>query len=83
MPCGKSPQIRHGQIGNLRHVRIRIRAGLKINFDQAHAGHGTRFHVVDAAAESEKSLERVGDVRFDLLAAACRYKKWPPARREY
>ncbi len=63
----QAAQIGHRQIGNLRDVGIGVRARLKINFDQADAGHRTRFHVVDAAAQGKKSLERVGNVRFDLL----------------
>ena len=34
----KAPQIRHGQIGNLRHVGVGIGAGLEIDLDQAYAG---------------------------------------------
>ena len=83
MPCGQAPQIGHGQIRNLGDVGVGIGAGLEINLDQAHAGHRARFHVVDAAGQREEALERVGDVRFDLLRAACRCRTWPPARREY
>ena len=50
VPCGKSSQVRHRQVGNLRYVRIGVGARLKINLDQAHAGHRPRFHVIDAAA---------------------------------
>ena len=79
----KPAQVRHGQVGNLRDVGVGIRARLEVDLDQAHAGHGPRFHVIDAAAQREESLERVGDVRLDLLRAACRCRTWPPAQREY
>ena len=64
---GKPPQIRHGEVGNVGDVGIGVGAGLKINLDQAHAGHGAGFHMIDAAAQREKSLEGIGDVRFDLF----------------
>ena len=41
--------------------------GLKINLDEADAGHRARFHVVNAAAQCEKALEGVGNVGFDLF----------------
>ncbi len=64
---GQAPQVGHGKIGNLGDVCIGVGARLKINLDQAHAGHRTRFHVIDAAAKGEESFEGIGDVRFDLL----------------
>ena len=67
MPSRQSPQVRHGQIGNLRDVGVGVGAGLEIDLDQAHAGQRTRFHVIDAAGQGEEALERVGDIRFDLL----------------
>ncbi len=63
----QAPQVGHGQIGNLRHIGIGVGARLEIDLDQAHAGQRARFHVVDAAGQREEALERVGDVRFDLL----------------
>ena len=61
------PHVGHGEIGNLRHIRVGVGSGLKVNLDQTHAGHRTRFHVIHAAGQREKSFERVGNVRFDLL----------------
>ena len=61
------PQIGHRQIGNLSYVRVGVGPGLKINLDQADAGHRPRFHMIDAAAKSKKPLESVRDVSFDLL----------------
>jgi len=64
---GKAAEIRHGQIRNGAEVGIRVCAGLKINFDEAHSGQRTRFDVIHAAGQGEKSLEWISDVRFDLL----------------
>ena len=33
--------------------------GTKINLDQAHPGEGSRFDVVNIAAEREKALKRI------------------------
>ena len=63
----EAAQVSHGKVGNIGDVGIGIGAGLKIDFDQAHAGHGAGFHVIDAAAESEESFESIGDVGFDLF----------------
>ncbi len=67
MPSGKAAQVSHGEIGNVGDVGVGVGARLKINLDQAHAGHRAGFHVIDAAAKGEESLEGIGDVRFDLL----------------
>ncbi len=58
VPGGKSPQLRHRQIGNAADGRIRIGARLKINLDKADAGQRTRFDVVDATPQREKSSRR-------------------------
>ena len=63
----KPPQVRHRQIRNLSHVRIRVRTWLEVDLDEAHAGHRPRFHVIDSAAQREESFECIRDVRFDLL----------------
>ena len=63
----KPPQVRHREIGNLRYIGVGVRARLKIDLDQADAGHRARFHVIDSAAQGEETLERVRDIGFDLL----------------
>jgi hypothetical protein len=42
------PQVRQRQIGNLGDVGIGVGARLKIDFDQADAGHRARLHVIHA-----------------------------------
>jgi len=64
---GKSSQIRHCQIGNLSDVRVGIRAGLEVNFDQAHTRQRPRFHVVHSARQREEPFKRIRNVGFDLL----------------
>ncbi len=65
---GREPaQVRHGEIGDVAERGVGISAGLKIDSDEADAGEGARFDVVDVAAQSEKSLEGIRDVGFNLL----------------
>ena len=63
----QTSQIRHRQVGDVAHIRVRIGSGVKVHLDEADAGHRTRLNVVDAAAQREESLKRIGDVGFHLL----------------
>src|SRR6185437_4741805 len=40
---------------------------LEIDLDQRHTRKRARFNMLDAAAQREESLERIGNVGFDLL----------------
>ena len=64
---GKAAQLRHREIGDGSHRRVRIGARLEVDLDDADAGKGARFDVLDAAAEREEAFEAAGDVGLDLL----------------
>ena len=66
-PRRQLAQVGHGQVGDGGDRRIVIGARLEIHFDQAHAGKGARFDVIDPAAQGEKSLEPAGDVVLNLF----------------
>ena len=63
----QATKLRHGQVGNRADRGVGIRARLEVHTNQAHAGERARFDVIDPAAEREKALEGIGDVRFDLF----------------
>ena len=58
--------------------RAQIDSGMEKHLDDADAGQRARFDVLDVAPKSEEALKAGGDVRFDILAAACRDRKWRP-----
>ena len=60
-------QIRHREIRNAGHGGISVEARLEINFDQTHARQRTRFDVIHAAGQGEKTLEATRDVSLNLL----------------
>jgi len=63
----KSPQLCHRQIRDRGNSRISIRARLKVDSYQAHARQGSRFNVINAAAQCEEALERIRNVGFNLF----------------
>jgi len=63
----QTAQVGHGKIRNVAQGRIGIGTRLEVNLDQAHAGKRAGFAVVDVRGQREETLERVGDVGFDLL----------------
>ena len=64
---GQAAQVGHGEIGDGAEVRVGVCAGLKVDFDEADPGQGTRLDVIHAAREREKALKGIGDIGFDLL----------------
>ena len=56
-PRRQITQTGHGQVGDAGDIRIRIRARLKIDLDQAHARQGARLHVVNARRQGEHPLK--------------------------
>ena len=64
---GQSLQIGQSQIRKFSDVGIRAGPGLEINPDDAHAQQRARLHVINTAGQGEETLQRVGDVSFDVL----------------
>ena len=64
---GKAAQLGHGEIRDGGHRRVRIGAGLEVDFDDADTGKGARLDVLDAGAEREEAFEPAGDIGLDLF----------------
>src|SRR5208282_528922 len=63
----QTSKIGHRQVRDVAKSGIAIAPRLEVNLDQAYTRQRAGFDVVDVAAEGKKALERIGNVRLDLL----------------
>ena len=68
-------QVGQRQVGDLSYIGVRAGAGLKGDLDDADAEQGSGFEVVHSAGQSEKALQRIGDIGFDILRRHAREER--------
>ena len=66
-PRRQSLEIGECEIGQLRHVRVRVCAGLEVYLDDAYAQQRPGLTVVHSASLREPAFQGIGDIDLDIL----------------
>src|SRR4030095_6858813 len=85
---GKTAQLRHREIRDGGHRRVRVASWLEVDFDYADTGEGARLYVLDAGAQRAEAFEPARDIRLDLFRRHAGIERrhndhWDVHRREH